>query len=442
VQPKKLTPAAFTHLLADLDELPASIAVALQRLGALAGVKLLPPGEITIPQELLRIQRAIRGTSSRQGLANVLHALSSDPYAVLQAHSLWVPVERARRVHPTELTRAYMRGHNLTADRIPARVPDARVEHTVDVYENRLLRSFHDEVQRRLHRLLQRLESKKHVDAAAEGRRLRDELRRARLEASFLDEVGLPRHLPTRLTMVLLRRPEYRATFEGFLEFRRATSVRFEDPALEAPLTELPRLYETWGVTRVIDALAHTAAELGYRLELERLLYRDSGGVFVQLLRDGRPALVLRHAARGRTIRVIPQRSYRRGGAGLHSISYEQKPDLAIEIEESDDSTRVIVFDPKYKFESEEIEGELLDARPKKIDIDKMHAYRDAIRQNDDRVVTYAAILYPGPTAPSFGRGIEAISAVPGSTQTLDERLRALLRNELAITRNEIQPAA
>jgi hypothetical protein len=37
--------------------------------------------------------------------------------------------------------------------------------------------------------------------------RLQSTLRRARLQASFLDQVGLPRELPTRLTMVILRGP-------------------------------------------------------------------------------------------------------------------------------------------------------------------------------------------------------------------------------------------
>ncbi len=219
---------------------------------------------------------------------------------------------------------------------------------------------------------------------------------------------------------------------EGFLEFRRATSVRIEDPALEAPLTELPRLYETWGVTHVIEAVARTAVELGYRLERERLLYRDSRGVFVRLLRDGRPALVLRHDALGRTVRVIPQRSYRRRGSGLRSASYDQKPDVAIEIEDDDGGTRVIIFDPKYKLDSDEAEGEIRDARPKKVDIDKMHAYRDAIRMNDERVVTYAAILFPGPAAPPFGSGVEAISAVPGGAEPLDVTLGGVLEKELA----------
>jgi hypothetical protein len=165
----------------------------------------------------------------------------------------------------------------------------------------------------------------------------------------------------------------------------------------------------------VIDVVARVGVELGYRLVLERLLYRDATGVFVQLIRDGRPALVLRHDAAGRTVRVIPERSYQPGKEGLYSGSYEQRPDVAIELEDDDGTTHVIIFDPKYKLDSEEVEGEIVDARPKKVDIDKMHAYRDAIRKDDERVVSYAAILYPGPAVASFGSGVEAIAAVPGA---------------------------
>ena len=71
----------------------------------------------------------------------------------------------------------------------------------------------------------------------------------------------------------------------------------------------------------------------------------------------------------------------------------------------------------------------------KKVDIDKMHAYRDAISdKNNNRVVDYAAILYPG-RFESFGGDIEALSARPGvdlSVSKLRESVESLFRNILA----------
>ena len=69
---------------------------------------------------------------------------------------------------------------------------------------------------------------------------------------------------------------------------------------------------------------------------------------------------------------------------------------------------------------------------PKKTDIDKMHAYRDAILGEDGkRAVEYAAILYPGPSQ-HFGGNIAALRAVGGSEARLRVELNAVLARALA----------
>jgi predicted component of viral defense system (DUF524 family) len=118
----------------------------------------------------------------------------------------------------------------------------------------------------------------------------------------------------------------------------------------------------------------------------------------------------------GVSAKLIPQRAYHRRGEPLRSASYEQRPDIAIEIEQPGRLPRALVFDPKYKLESEELEGEITDGRPKKVDVDKMHAYRDAIRDSaDEHAVEFAAIIYPGSSSETYGEGLEAIAARPGS---------------------------
>jgi hypothetical protein len=62
------------------------------------------------------------------------------------------------------------------------------------------------------------------------------------------------------------------------------------------------------------------------------------------------------------------------------------------------------VFD--FELASEEVaaidDAPFDEGKPKKVDIDKMHAYRDAIRDADDyRVVRFAGILYPVLQSPS-----------------------------------------
>jgi predicted component of viral defense system (DUF524 family) len=309
-------------------------------------------------------------------------------------------------------------------------VPELRVEHTVDVYENRLVKMFHAQVDRRLRRVIAALEFKGNPGLIADAAKLMLDLGRARRTAGFLGEVATLSYLPDHLTMVLLRRPEYRSALEGYLDFRRSASVRLEEPALEAPLENLPSLYETWGTLQVIQTLLEVAADQGFTVSHQQLASRDSGGVFLRILKNGYPAIVLRRESDDTTVKLIPQRMYSPKGRAFRSTSFNQTPDVAIEISRGDD-TRVMVFDPKYKLDSEEGSDLEVNGRPKKVDIDKMHAYRDAIRtQSGGRVVDYAAILYPGPLT-TFGPGLEALPGLPGSSTLLERRVEAALTSAL-----------
>jgi hypothetical protein len=61
-----------------------------------------------------------------------------------------------------------------------------------------------------------------------------------------------------------------------------------------------------------------------------------------------------------------------------------------------------------------------------------MHAYRDAIRDEQGRhVVEYAAILYPGSEV-RFDEGLEALQVVPGMEQGFETRLDEVLTAALA----------
>ena len=66
-------------------------------------------------------------------------------------------------------------------------------------------------------------------------------------------------------------------------------------------------------------------------------------------------------------------------------------------------------------------EGATGRCRPKKVDIDKMHAYRDAIQLDHHRVV-HAVIRYPG-LAVSYGTEVAALPAYPACEEDLDEAI-------------------
>jgi hypothetical protein len=430
VHPEKIGPDAFARLLDDLEaRLPASVALGLQRAGGLAGVELLPPQESTLAAELVRLRRAVLGTGSRPGLAAVLHALAPDPHRVLRTVEQWTRAERARRPHPARLAQALAHGRNVDTQGRPVRVLDTRVEHTYDVYENRLVNTFVNLVRARLRRLQPVLAGGRHAALATQADELEQALRAARRQAAFLDQAGVLAHTPDRLTMVLLKRDPYRAALEGLLELHRRVAVQLHAPEMEAPLENLPALYQLWGTLNVADALLHAAAEHGWRVTGERLVQRTGDGWFVQVLRDNQAALTLAHHASGGEVKLVPERGY--GGTGdLRSFTYRQVPDVAVEVRVPGAAPRVWLFDPKYKLDGEPLEAEG-GGKPKKVDIDKMHAYRDAIRTADgERVVRHAAVLYPG-AGRLYPGGIEAVSAVPGHDGPLQARLRTILSDAL-----------
>jgi hypothetical protein len=437
VGPEKLTSESYARLLEDLESrLPVSVAVGLQRTGALSGIAFRPPTETTLAEEANRLKRAVAGTAGRPGLSKVLVELARRPHVILRTTEPWVLRHEARRPHPARLVQAISLTGNLAEDHLPERVLDTRVEHTANVYENRLVKSYAYQVELRLRRLIRALQASPPT-SGAQGR-IRDQERElrellwARRQAAFLDEVELLAHLPTRLTMVLRRRPPYRAALEGYLEFRRNAAVRLEEPNLDAPLENLPSIYQTWGTLEVISALLSVASELGYVTEHQQLVDRDAGGYYVRVLPGGSPALLLVHTGHGTVVRLIPERSYAKGSGRLRSISFTQRPDVTIEIRPANGPPRLYLFDSKYKLDGELAEGESADGKPKKVDIDKMHAYRDSIRNEEgERVVRYAAVLYPGPKM-RYGEGLEAVRAFPGSEEDVENQLEGLLREALS----------
>jgi hypothetical protein len=428
IESRKLDVTAYAELLTDLEaRLPVSIVLSLKRLGALTGIQVGKPGGSALGEELAKLRRAIEGTGSRPGLAAVLVEVARDPHRVPVSTEAWVSSERARRVLPARLAQAMALSGNLDRGGLPVRLPEVRVRESVDVYENRLLKTFKEQVEQRLGRLesalRRRRKSTTRTKALAECQALRMRLAPATKGAGFLAEVEALPHVPDRLTMVLLRRPDYRGALEGLLELHRRAGVRLAEPSLAAPLEQLPKLYETWGKLQTIDVLLELARKMGFEHRHQDIVGREPGGAFIRILPGNRPALKLRRDVDGAVVRLVPGRRYEEDGAPYGSASFRQEPDIAVEIERPDGTAEICLFDPKYKLES----GGDEQGKPKKADIDTMHAYRDAIRDGEGRrVVRHASILYPGPSR-SFGEGLGAVSAVPGAAEAMRDELRKAL---------------
>lgn len=429
IEPEKISSEAFAALLGDLHTLPAEIAIALQNLGALEGVQLRDPNESTLAQQILRLRRAVDGHDNRPGLKGVLGQVAQHPHRVLLNRGEWVRRHQVRRPDPTRLIAALIRPGNLDEDLRPQRVVDSRVEHTVDVYENRLLKGYSAAAMLRLRQILAVCGDKRHQELKAETERMLSDMARAIRMAEFLEDVHLPTLLDQRLSMILLKVPAYRAMYEGWLEFLKTAVVVLDDRALDAPLENLPHLYEQWATLQLIQATLVEAAAQGFAVRAQNLVHKARGSLVIRILPEGRPALVLWHPGREVQVQLVPQYTYDKGADQLGSVSHQQRPDVSVILTYPDESQAVYLFDPKYKLDSQWVEDDR-DPRPKKIDIDKMHAYRDAIRgPAGERVVRYAATLYPGPTV-TYTKGLEAIRAYPGEDAQLGPRVTRILEDQ------------
>ncbi|ALG68195.1 DUF2357 domain-containing protein [Beggiatoa leptomitoformis] len=414
VQSSKLNPNEIEQLLIDLHyHLPASIALSLQRANVLVGGKVIEATQLTITSEINRLRNAIKGTSAYRGLCDLLPALQHAPHQHICTENQWQTAQSARRPHPAQLIYA-LQAHNLDAQQSIKRVLDQRSELTVDVYENQLVKTYLHQVRQALCRLRGIARCRVEVDALWQA------LLYAEHQAPFLQSVRLLTHLPQRETTVFQHVPLYQAVMLNYKLFQENISINLYNKSLELPLENLPVLYQLWGTLQILQALLTVGESEGYQVIKQALCVPDKLGWLVNILPNGKPALVLQHPIHHTTVSFIPERTYQQLGAG-----FQQRPDIAIEIENSVGELQVYLFDPKYKLDSHQ-------DKPQKVDIDKMHAYRDAIRQRGKHVVRYAAILYPA-TTQQFTAEIAAFMAIPSQAEALQTQVQTCLRQALKI---------
>ncbi|AIZ45176.1 hypothetical protein QR90_08770 [Deinococcus radiopugnans] len=441
IAPTKISMDDFRAMLTDLhSRLPASIVLSLQRAGGLAGIDLSSVRPATAAEELYRLKRAVEGTPERTGLREILPAVARAPHEILEADTVMVRSELLKRPRPASLVRALATASNVGAGRQPVRLPDERVRPTRDVYENRVVQACVLAVMRRL-RLLQQLAARTRRDdspLAVQLLALTGTLAQARRQARFLDDVRDLTTPPHRVTMVLLKRREYRDALTLLLELQRSLQVTLDDSRLLEPMDNLPSLFQTWCALQVVDVLLRLASQHGYEVVQQRLARTVPGSVLLQVLPDGQPLLTLLHRPSGRRVTLTPERTFLRSSRPVQSVSFSQRPDLAIEVKDTSGEVALWLLDPKYKLGSEGgAGGDEPDNRPtgkpKKVDIDKMHAYRDALRDaGGRRVVRFAAILYPGANE-TYAPGLAALSARPAASANLRAQLTQHLEPLLAV---------
>ncbi|MFH2041030.1 MAG: DUF2357 domain-containing protein [Acidobacteriota bacterium] len=296
----------------------------------------------------------------------------------------------------------------------PAEAVEERKHHTVDTNENRFVKHFLQSVQRRLKELETALRGKGGGYLNPDIETHLDEIERGIgmfLSDPLWTDVGAMHFIPAG-SQVLQRREGYRQLFCLYSLFQLATHCRFDEDDFKNLLEtkDTPTLFEYWSffvVRNVLDGMFSMMA-------CETIVTDDpveqkvrSG---IRIGYEGGVSLWFNKSCTGSPGR-LPSEAPLGNPDIRESYSHNLRPDIVLQ---KDD--KILIFDAKLKGRGGGFYGESEDGTIsswKDEDIDKMHCYREAIRN-----VTGAYILYPGERAVVYpahdaARRYEGVGALP-----------------------------
>jgi predicted component of viral defense system (DUF524 family) len=301
----------------------------------------------------------------------------------------------------------------------PSEAMEERKHHTVDTNENRFLKHFLQLVQRRLQGLAKALKGKSggylNPDIEASLKKM-DRGLMLFLSDPFWSDVGTMRFIPAG-SQVLQRRDGYRQLFRLYSLLQLATHCHFNNDDFQNLLEtkDTPTLFEYWSFFVVKDVLDKINKIRSCRtvvstdpLEqkiIQGICIEYEGGISLWFNRTfpGSPGF-MPFENPGNT---VPNESY----------SHNLRPDILISR-----GNNILIFDAKFKgqrggFYGEGEEGTI--GTWKDEDIDKMHTYREAIRNVSGAYILYpgeAAKVYPAHNAAGRYQGVGALPLKPDNS--------------------------
>ena len=301
----------------------------------------------------------------------------------------------------------------------PSEAIEERRHHTVDTNENRFVKYFLQSAQRRMKGLAKAL-------CGTDGSYLNPDIEinieeMVRKIGLFLSDplwsdVGVM-HLIPASSQVLQRREGYRQLFRLYSLLQLATHCCFNEDDFRNLLEtkDTPTLFEYWSFFVVKDVLDQMIKVLSCRIIVpdapleqripEGICIRYEGGVSLWFNRTCAGSIGFRPSE-------VPNDHSTSGASYSHNL----RPDIVIT--KGDD---ILIFDAKFKGNGGGFYGESEDGTItswKDEDIDKMHTYREAIRNVSGAYILYPgekAVIYPVHNAAGPYEGVGALPLKPES---------------------------
>lgn len=362
-------------------------------------------------QEFAKLQACLMEQPEQAGLLSALTAWEPNQALGLPGELLPVSAHQARKplfrsvLHPVQ------------------KILDQRPCWQSNTPENRFVKHLVQRVETRLSNLLGLLPEREFGPERSQLQTWLSQLRKSTARYSDWKDI---RALSAPVTpgLSLMARPSHRVFLTHWQKLSQDFVFVQSEGAQRRKLENLPWLYQTWSILQVILALFQAAQLQGWLPESMQWLFPWQDSAFVRVLPRGRMVLSLHRPDSQFSIQVWVERHFGAEGP-IHSISYAQRPDLVVLISHPNRPDQLWLWDAKYRL------GEDL-KRPAKADLDRMHAYRDALRsQQGEPLVEMACILYPGPSQ-IFAPGLMALQASPLASEQLQMDLNRQLTGLLA----------
>lgn len=417
--------AQFLALMTEIDRIRSGLIFHYQSPTTREGVEESRAHAPSILERLHYFLPLMDGPDLASSIAGTVNRIIRNPHHKVLNYQERTAVEAAKRIDmPTfvkqlgkeELIRAG--GHSVAAARrltqtdfLPRWVPTRVSRISYDTAENRFLRFFLEDIEAVALAVLRGkgIPTLARADAAALLEKVRN-----LLSEPFFREIGKLQHIPSH-SPVLTGNEGYSRLYRYYLRSRLGvvdplTTARQQLRA--SPLKDVASLYEIWVFFKLAE------------------LFFDKGEP-ISVSGFGREGLPYGTTWTCGDTKIAYNLTYQ-GRRGSYSTAL--RPDVSLRIGE-----RLWLFDAKYKADhsalpDEEV-GASVSATVKKIDLQKMHTYVDAITE------AHAAIaVYPGNETALFARqretgndlqdlnkfgGIGGIPLLPLGTGTEFEKLRA-----------------